>query len=862
MNLTGLSYMQFLLVDAFVCIYLFLRINETGNWAGINLVSVWRLSGSKRNEQAVRLLGFFSCVTATALSIAKDAIMSTQEFDDVNLCRVSVYLQQPVVPLNDSQLPGIKTGLLLWDFSSGLHLLAMGCVLCGWAQQSGALSSGGRRLLMAWGILGFIVAVAVHFGVHKGDDTARARSVSRLVTSVLFFVALVPLAWISLRVRGILRQANRPLAFGVSKMQVLAFTNDSALQLAVLLFARSLALVVFDISFLTPQQAVVQILSSSSVLVGVGTLASSLASACMVNVMFPRRLAYLDGVCAKFPEAKSHDAHLAFPASMRSQGGHSFNADGSVSRKSRSRAPTTASLAVEKFLPRSVSHDDSKQDVANYLERIPYIDRNARENSYFAVGPWTQPVTRVLSPNGSPNDLSSLPSAQPLPPAGSGPAVIEDNRVSVFSDRGSALVPPNESWVSQQATSAYAPLSNSNLAPGSRGLNDSGLTSGTLSNDTSGPSLHAEPLDDGEGRPDSIVLPSMRPDSNMPMFRNVLKSQRTASFVSDDYQYEPQHLSRNNPFEAHSSPLALRPAQTTVYIASPVASEAGNGGSEEVDDGLGSKMQEGPVLIHRGSKASLRRKNTVERRKRLETDRATEQPVLDNSANSSQSSVSAKQEAIGDKSAAKKSRMSAFTSKIAPLTILPSDRQPPLETQRDSSTISTISWGDRIKHESGAPADATRPPGVLGDTHLAVRQLAPASPVMSFKNSLSSIRSSQDHDLFMSLASMHTANDAFFTPESSLTQLPGDVSEARPATAPGRNQQRHTLAAGEVTMGDEKQGSGDFLRRVQTLRRALDTDAAAIQSSIQALTEEETAGALISALPTPNHASSGERVLL
>ncbi|KAJ2792191.1 hypothetical protein GGI18_000595 [Coemansia linderi] len=859
MNLTGLSYMQFLLVDAFVCIYLFLRIHETGNWAGINPVSVLRLSGSKRNEQVVRLLGFFSCVTATALSIAKDAIMSTQEFDDVNLCRVSVYMQQPVTPLNDSQLPGIKTGLLLWDFSSGLHLLAMGCALWGWARQSGVLNSG--RLLMAWGVFGLVVAISVHFGVHRGDDAARARSVSRLVTSALFFVTLAPLVWIIARVRGILRQANRPMAMGVSKMQVLAFTNDSAVQLAVLLFARSLTLVIFDISFLTPQQAVVQILSTSSVLVGIGTLAASLVSACIVNVMFPRRLTYLDGVCAKFSEVKSHDARIAFPESVGSQGGRTFNGDGSVSRKSRSRAPTTASLAVEKFLPRSISHDDSKQDVANYLEQIPYIDRNARENSYFAVGPWTQPVTRVLSPNDPPKDRSSQPSAQPLPPAGSASAAIGDNRVSVFSDRGSALVPPNESWVSQQVISAYASMSNSNLAPGSQSLNDSGLTNGALSNDTSGPSLHAEPLDDGEGRPDSIALPPMRPESNMPMFRNVLKPERTASFVSDDYQYEPQHLSRNNPFEAHSSPLALRPAQTTVYIASPVGSEAGEG-SEEADDGLGSKMQEGPVLIHRGSKASLRRKNTVERRKRLENSGATEQSRVANSANSSQSSVSAKQEAAGDKLAAKKSRMSAFTSKIAPLTIVPSDHQLPLETQRDSSTISTISWGNRIKLESGAPIDAHRLPGALGDSQKAVRQLAPASPVMSFKNSFSSIRSSQDRDLFMSLSSMHTANDAFFTPESSMAQLPGDMSDLRPATAPGRNQQRHTLAASDVTTSEEKQGSGDFLRRVQTLRRAMDTDAAAIESSIQAPTEEETTGALISALPTPNHASPGERVLL
>ncbi|KAJ2886167.1 hypothetical protein IWW38_005252, partial [Coemansia aciculifera] len=130
MNLSGLSYIQFLLVDAFVVIYLFIRIHSTGSWAGINPVSALR---SRRNDSLMRLVGFFSCVAASALTIAKDAIMSGQELDDVNLCRESVYLRQPVTPLDSVQLPGIKVGLLLWDLSSGFHLLALGCLLASWA---------------------------------------------------------------------------------------------------------------------------------------------------------------------------------------------------------------------------------------------------------------------------------------------------------------------------------------------------------------------------------------------------------------------------------------------------------------------------------------------------------------------------------------------------------------------------------------------------------------------------------------------------------------------------------------------------------------------------------------------------------
>ncbi|KAJ2744774.1 hypothetical protein GGI20_002702 [Coemansia sp. BCRC 34301] len=964
MNLSGLSYIQFLLVDAFVVIYLFVRIHETGSWASISPFAVLCRS---RNGEFVRLLGFYSCVVASALAIAKDAIMSGQELDDVGLCRESVYLRRPVVPLDSVQLSGVKTGLLLWDVSSGFHLLALGCLLSFWASsmalrqilgKDGFMDSKTRKLMLAWGIAGLAVAIGVHFGVHQGDDTARARSISRLTTSAIFFVTLALLVWVILRVARILRQqANRPLSSTthyVLSMQVLAFMSDSAQMLAVVLFVRSLSLLMFDISYLSPAQALVKAQASNSAILGIGTLASSLVSACIVNVMFPQRLGILGDALSKVSSSpedveKDHMARLAFFGDNE----HRQLSNGQVShlepsltlsgtnhgssRKSRSRAPTTASLAVEKLMPRSVPLDQSfgtthggadTDDVTNYLEHIPYIDRNARENSYFALGPWTQPVTKVLtpqssslSPNGSDGIALSLQHTNQKVLSG------DDRRASVFSDQDGSVLgymdqqqqrPANASWASRRShlISAYIPLSSSNvaLAPSTAGLNGSGLSNSD--SHPSGPSLHAEPLDDAaqaeESRPDSIISSYIRADNSMPMFRNVFKSERKSSFASEDYQYEPsggpQHLPRNNPFETNSSPLALAPMQTgaekpPVYIASPVPSEAGNG-SEETDDGLGSnaKMQEGvgPVLIHKGSKASLRRKNTVERLKRFEAKDSlppVEQPSVDSSANSSQSSVHANRIAEGGKSDSsltanaklvlKKSRMSAFTSKVAtppsPPAAVPShpQQQAPLEPRRDSSTISTISWGGRSKHASEISAQgatSTR----LQQHFQGAAQPPPTSPVTSFKQSLSSIHSSHDAgDVFMSLSSLHTmgASDSFYTPESSLAQLhvassdqraeQNVSSEFRPATAPlsSRNQ-RHTLAASEAgsvpkdeLMADSTMAtlSGDSLRRAQTLRKAVPTDAAAIESSIQAPTED----ALISALPTPSHTTFAEgRVIL
>ncbi|KAJ2467494.1 hypothetical protein GGI02_004016 [Coemansia sp. RSA 2322] len=917
--------------------------------------------------------------------------------------------------------------------------------------------------MLGLGALGLATAISVHFGVYQklSDDPSRARSITRLVTSVLTLVAFALLIWVLVRSNKILRQtrmrdfsSSSPATFAPTtyktssyrqtppptihymlSMQQLAFITKSGKLLAIVLFVRSLCFIIFDISYLTPDQVAVQTLASSSVLTGIGTLASSLVSACIVQVLFPRRFNVLADIFSSVSELDP-SAHLAFFGVQQHRGAGinsasmpaprlapSMSSDGRGN--SRSRAPTSASLAVEKLLSRSVSRDKDRLDQSftmaggdnyndedgNYLQHIPYIDRNARENSFFALGPWSQPVTKTLTPQAplSPNPSTVhqqqpaselvLPSSQGLEQlvrSNSGIRVISNEArrdiisqsPPVFQDDFTMPGGPGSNnqehsevpvqtppfYVRSQVLSAYVPLSSSNVA-----LYESDLSAGALNSSTpiSGPSLHGQALDDSHtelDRPDSLVSCYIRADNSYPMFRNVLKNERTSSFVSDDYQYEPagpgdgnggrtgggSAQSRSNPFEAHSSPLALRPAQTmaserpAVYIAQPTGVSDLNG-SDEADDGLGSgaMLQEGggPILIHKGSKASLRRKNTIERRKRLGGGELLS-PSSEASANSSQASGFGSNVAVdggelspakaamatlkgsgskdalmeSKKAALKASRMSAFTSTGAasPTHSLPGgDPLPVAEPRRDSSTISTISWGNKSKHASEVSVDmiavngnAVRPQhsmrGALSGSAVGagmrVHRMSQESvngssgglplepPAATFKHSFSSSNHeySSGGDVFSSLSSLHTmgTHDAFYTPESSMAQMQADKDTAfvpeteeefaeRPATAPTvrSQQQRHTMAAAGERPAEPGLGEGGdslllasaagvslpnaALRRVQTLRKAVATDAPALESSIQAPTEEETAGALISALPMPNSLTSpGGRVIL
>ncbi|KAJ2383569.1 hypothetical protein GGI23_007114, partial [Coemansia sp. RSA 2559] len=177
-------------------------------------------------------------------------------------------------------------------------------------------------------------------------------------------------------------------------------------------------------------------------------------------------------------------------------------------------------------------------------------------------------------------------------------------------------------------------------------------------------------------------------------------------------------------------------------------------------------------------------------------------------------------------------------------------------------------------------------------------------PSSLFKGSVSSIGSQQSNDVFASFASMHSTggggNDAFYTPEASLAQINNadqaapprklqtsdpdimamsvhmPAGEERPSTAPTSASAgyRHTM---EATIGrapaqgvndDEERAATHGpsssanpnrnsirMRRAQTLRKAVDTDALAIETSIHASENDEYADALMSAMPMPEPSS-------
>ncbi|KAJ2773767.1 hypothetical protein IWQ57_001146, partial [Coemansia nantahalensis] len=129
MNISGLSYLQFALVDGVAAVYLLLRVCETRAWSRINPVSVLRQGPSTRGSGLATMVGYFSCVAATVLFLVKDGLMAHQELQDVALCRAAVYLREEVTPTDAQQLPVIKTGLLLWDLGSALQILALGCAV-------------------------------------------------------------------------------------------------------------------------------------------------------------------------------------------------------------------------------------------------------------------------------------------------------------------------------------------------------------------------------------------------------------------------------------------------------------------------------------------------------------------------------------------------------------------------------------------------------------------------------------------------------------------------------------------------------------------------------------------------------------
>ncbi|KAJ1945225.1 hypothetical protein GGF37_001796, partial [Kickxella alabastrina] len=115
MNISGLSYLQYLLIDAFVAIYIFIHVHLSGNWSSIVPFSALRLDPQSRNDAFFKILGFYSSLVGTILFMVKDGIMAAQEIQDVRLCQASVYAREDVVPLDQQQLPDIERGLMLWN---------------------------------------------------------------------------------------------------------------------------------------------------------------------------------------------------------------------------------------------------------------------------------------------------------------------------------------------------------------------------------------------------------------------------------------------------------------------------------------------------------------------------------------------------------------------------------------------------------------------------------------------------------------------------------------------------------------------------------------------------------------------------
>ncbi|KAJ1718944.1 hypothetical protein LPJ53_006197, partial [Coemansia erecta] len=985
----------------------------------------------------------------------------------------SIYQGIDVVPLDQEQLPNIKVGLLLWNLGTGFHLLALGCAMYGWASKSLREMLGNTTLMSAntgyamlgFGALGLIAAIASHFGSFSNlSDPSNARSVSRVVTSVVFFLFIVLLVWILLRLGRILRQtrtrdpyataaivsashkyyAQHPMAVlrYLLNMQMLESMYNDGIVLAVLLLVRVVFYLSFDISFLSPDQSAITSLGANNTLTGIGTLAASLISAIMVRLIFPTRPNLLSDVFAKvaelepssratFFDGQTLGSPRGFPVPKLSSPGNSRNHSISTAGDpySRSRAPTTASLAVEKLMGTSMpvmtsnapampqppsgpisrdsrdrsmpimpvssfspivsqhQHQQQQQqppqhpfgsgaksaEGVNFLQHIPYIDRDVRENSFFSQGPWTQPVTRTFSTepsalgsNAHNSVISTADNGVSGQIASAGPFALGDSdqlEQLVRSNTGAELISiegrqdmlrqtetknPSMLFADQdnvaqsrgQITSAYIPLSSSNiiLAPSADANEGTNLSSSIASNNThpSGPSLHGEILQDSNPeteRPDSLISSYIRADNGAPLFKSVFSNhQRTSSFVSEDYQYEPIGVAgdnnsiRNsvsrNPFEdriATTSKLSRTVDTPSVYIAEPSAAPTATDTADDTDevnpnvDDAKAQKGAGPILIRKGSKASIRRKNTIERRNRLNKQKSadlSENSSSNNSQELTSSSVEAEekpsdeaeQAALDRKIRLKKSRMSAFSG-AAP-SVESTD-----PSRRDSATISTDSWDPRSKHASEISFDANsaysrqqskdQPSAIPQHAQrLSPETDAASLPSSLFKNSFSST-GRRSMDVFASISSLHTnaTADVFYTPEASMAQInpstvlgdnnwhdaiDADIVDERPSTAPTRtlssNKHRHTLAPHEQTaastrdrfgnLTDEPQAErgavvgGSGLRRAQTLRKVRDSDVPVLESSMQGPSEEESTGALISALPMPTPSAFGDRVIL
>ncbi|KAJ1732296.1 hypothetical protein LPJ61_002108 [Coemansia biformis] len=464
MNISGLSYLQFALVDGVAALYMLLRVLETRDWSQINPVSVLRQGRSTRGKGLVTMLGYFSCLAATVLFLVKDGLMAQQELQDVSLCRAAVYLNQDVTPADAQQLPMIKTGLLLWDLGAAFQVFALGCAAAIWVARplrrlldpNPLMSAAAGRALLGLGALGWAAVVATHFAAFKNmTDTGNARSTVRLVTSGFALLFAAPLCWVIVRVSLVVRrtrardpystatavsavqklhaQGDRPMATlqHLLGIQMMSFMNESAKLLVLVLLMRAVFFAVFDVSFLIPSRPAVADLGANNAYTGLGTLASSLVNPLIVQLLLPARMEELVDVLAAagtmnqpdriaFIDAQLNTAATVHmpqltPTLTSSNRAHSST----LGSKSCSRAPTAASLAIGKLvgsatimpatMHRLSSHDRRKKpppgspavNRAVHFYGISYIDSDARESSHISHGPWTQSPASPFTPQSS-----------------------------------------------------------------------------------------------------------------------------------------------------------------------------------------------------------------------------------------------------------------------------------------------------------------------------------------------------------------------------------------------------------------------------------------------------------------------------
>ncbi|ORX69239.1 hypothetical protein DL89DRAFT_293659 [Linderina pennispora] len=898
MNLSGLSYLQFLLVDAFVTLYLFWRIHETGSWSAINPLSASR--------SAARMLAYYFCLIAMALFMGRDGIMAAQELQDV----------ESVSRIGLSGPAGIRQGLRLWTFGMAFLFLALGLVMLNWSSHSvkqvlgdnSPLGDVPGKALAGFGLASFIFTIVAHFVAN-----------ARLAISCFMLVFLGAMIWVLLR-RLQVAATDRPQyrqtpllnVIYLLEVQTLDYMKHSGILLALSMFAFVLMFMAFDISYLTPGQTVQRRLAGGNTTTGIGTLITAVIAIIVTSML--EKVETMD--------SKNRATFLgnSRPATAKK----SIRPGQQLFSKSRSRMHSNVSEAKAPLVQSAAMDQSDVDSTGNYLKHIPYIDRMTRENSFFGQGPWSAQIAQsnhesshtssVVIP-GTPQQLEQLVRSNTGSNIVSAEARQDMMRQSVLNN-SSALFSESEASGSRYG---YPHPNNSSLVQSS--VNESGMVyppsvlppsanlvlksmsttnSGHPSTYDSNPSVRSNQLPPTIGQRQisaqngqlpmfpyssaaaaytndgfSITAhrdsnPHLPSDSEQTVIttavlrpplskRDSQLSDRVSSFAPETYQYDPitagegAHSSETtNPFSTLPRPesksserpasgqISTAAALSLTSISTAVVSDmsVANPSPSPPLIPIKSSPSKGPVLIRKGSRASARRKNTLDRSgsfKRHNRSHGDMNVILTNNT-----------------------LLEADDEHTGCAWRYDSDK-------RDSSTVGRM-----------GPDGPPPPPNV--DQADSTRSL--------YMQSLTSMQMNRNSDLFSSIGSMHTGatSDAFFTPDSSMAQI-NIMDGPSIARILSNTSQYSTLSSGRAPPNarlptiDERPYSapskqaddskdiihGEIittsLRRAETLRKAVATDVSAIDvsgtSGSTAPSEPVgSVGDLISAMPVPSAVTS------